>query len=334
MGRKRFPPPAHVADGTTTEILQSKGRAQAEQAQHSQAVASAFGEGLPYERERSISKVRLCLATGAEAMLEAGRELIQIKENEPYGDFLEIVERRLGLTARTAQRMMAAAAKFLSKMLAAKATTLSPLGKSKLFELMVEDDDDLAELAKGGTLAGATLGEIETMTCRELRAALREARGNTEQARRRAAKKQEEIDALKDADELRRFGRPDERERQQITDTRDVGVAADLILRRLVMTVAMVFNAPASESAELQARQTLDYIADLFANLCAEQNIAIDLFGEHVEPGWRREITDMVDAAKASKPSKDGRQERGGLHGNHDGQARPAGAGSVVRKEA
>lgn len=41
---------------------------------------------------------------------------------------------------------------------------------------MVLDDEELDVLADGGTVAGATLDDIDRMTSRELKAALREAR--------------------------------------------------------------------------------------------------------------------------------------------------------------
>ncbi|HCF5729961.1 TPA: DUF3102 domain-containing protein, partial [Pseudomonas aeruginosa] len=52
--------------------------------------------------------------------------------------------------------------------------------KSKLFELLAEDDESLAELADGGTVAGLDLDDIERMSCRELRKALRDLREDKE----------------------------------------------------------------------------------------------------------------------------------------------------------
>ncbi|PAV07847.1 DUF3102 domain-containing protein, partial [Arsenophonus sp. ENCA] len=92
-------------------------------------------------------EARFYMAQSAEAMLEAGKRLIIIKENEPHGEFEKIVRERLGIPERTAQRMMQASLKYMSPTLAAKASSLALLGKTKLFELMLEDDEDLAELA-------------------------------------------------------------------------------------------------------------------------------------------------------------------------------------------
>ena len=145
-------------------------------AEHSAEVMAQFGDGLPYDRVRVVNEARFYMAQSAEAMLEAGKRLVVLKEHEPHGDFIEIVEGSLGIHERAAQRMMKAALKYLSPQLQAKATTLSVLGKSKLFELVSEDDEELAALADGGTVAGLALDDIDRMSCRELRKALRDVR--------------------------------------------------------------------------------------------------------------------------------------------------------------
>lgn len=159
-------------------------------------IAAQFGDGLPYDRDRVVNEARFYMAQSAEAMLEAGKRLVQIKENEPHGDFVAIVEGRLGLNLRSAERMAKASIKYLSPALSSKSTALSTLGKTKLFELMAEDDEDLEALAEGGTVAGLTLDEIDRMTSRELRAALREARENAEAQSRLLADKNSKIDEL------------------------------------------------------------------------------------------------------------------------------------------
>ncbi|KWZ43767.1 hypothetical protein WS72_13475 [Burkholderia savannae] len=165
-------------------------------AARSAMVAEQFGDGLPYERNRVVNEARFYMAQSAEAMLEAGKRLILLKENEPHGEFVQIVENALGIHERAAQRMMKAAVKYLSPALEKKTTALSVLGKTKLFELVAEDDDDLAALADGGTVAGMTLDDIDRMTSRELRAALRDARENAEAQSRLLSDKNSKIDEL------------------------------------------------------------------------------------------------------------------------------------------
>ncbi|HJU70355.1 MAG TPA: DUF3102 domain-containing protein [Paucimonas sp.] len=159
-------------------------------------IAAQFGDGLPYDRTRLVNETRFYMAQSAEAMLEAGKRLIVLKENEPHGEFIEIVQQQLSLVPRTAQVMMQASIKYLSPALASKAQALAHLGKTKLFELMTEGDDDLAGLADGGTVAGLTLDDIDRMTSRELKAALRETRENAEAQARLLTDKNTKIDEL------------------------------------------------------------------------------------------------------------------------------------------
>lgn len=165
-------------------------------AAHSAVIAEQFGDGLPYDRTRVVNEARFYMAQSAEALLEAGKRLILLKENEPHGEFEGVVREQLGLPARTAQRMMVASLKYLSPALQAKAPALALLGKTKLFELMTEGDEELAALAEGGTVAGMTLDDIDRMTSRELKMALREARGNAEAQSRLLADKNSKIDEM------------------------------------------------------------------------------------------------------------------------------------------
>ncbi|HFE6699220.1 TPA: DUF3102 domain-containing protein [Salmonella enterica subsp. enterica serovar Newport] len=166
--------------------------------QHRMAIMEQFGEGLPYERTRIVHETRFYMTQSAEAMLEAGKRLVILKENEPHGDFVEIVENQLGLHVRAAQRMMKASLKYLSPALESKATTLSHLGKAKLFELVSEDDEELIELTEGGTIADLTLDDIDRMSVRELRKALRESKEDLSASRKLNAEKSQEINELKE----------------------------------------------------------------------------------------------------------------------------------------
>ncbi|ELC3498506.1 DUF3102 domain-containing protein [Salmonella enterica] len=166
--------------------------------QHRMEIMEQFGEGLPYERNRIIHEAKFYMAQSAEAMLEAGKRLVILKENEPHGDFIEIVESQLSLPKRTAQIMMQASLKYLSPKLESKAQALALLGKTKLFELMTESDEELTELADGGTIANMTLDDIDRMTTRELRKALRESKEDLAASRQLNNEKSQEINELKE----------------------------------------------------------------------------------------------------------------------------------------
>ena len=163
---------------------------------HQQQIMEQFGEGLSYDRERVVHETKFYMAQSAEAMLEAGKRLVILKENEPHGDYLDIIQERLGMEPRIAQKMAQAALKYLSPALVNNAKSLSHLGKTKLYELMLEDDDDLAALAEGGTIAGLDLDDIDRMTSRELKAALRDAREDADAKQRVLSDKNSKIDDL------------------------------------------------------------------------------------------------------------------------------------------
>jgi hypothetical protein len=200
-GRGRKPKAGGVIigdSGVDTEALKSAAAMLPALAAQAGDAMKVIGYDLAYDRERVVQETRFFMAQSAEAMLEVGRRLLVLKEYEPHGEFVQIVEERLGLQARSAQMMMAAAAKFLmNPALESKAPALAQLGKSKLFELLSEEDGDIAALAEGGTLAGKTLDDIDAMSVRELKATLREARADKDAGDQLLAEKNKRIDQLK-----------------------------------------------------------------------------------------------------------------------------------------
>ena len=134
-------------------------------------IDATYGDMTPYDADRIINETRFYLQQSADAMLEAGKRLVLLKEHEPHGEFIDALG-VIGIEPRSAQLIMQAAVKFSGP----NTKALSHLGKTKLFELMTQDDDDLEALTDGGTLAGQTLDDIEKMSVRELKAALRKER--------------------------------------------------------------------------------------------------------------------------------------------------------------
>lgn len=153
-----------------------------------------FGDGLPFDPYRYEIIIRDHLSRSAEAMLAAGRALIVARESLPHGDWMPFVD-RVGLEVRVAQRMMQAAFKFSDdktlKLIEAAGN------KTKLFELLVLDDEQIQELADGGTVAGLELDDIAEMSSSELRAALRESRAEQQATEKLLADKNSKIDGLK-----------------------------------------------------------------------------------------------------------------------------------------
>lgn len=159
------------------------------------------GDNQPYDLDRSVGVVRGRLGSTVMPMIEAGAELIRIKEHEEHGTWLTVLDERIGISPGVAQCLMRAARKFLGGPNARLVAHLTSV--TQVYELALMDDEDLAELRDGGTIAGATLDDIQRMSPSELRAALRaerQERREREQAQReRLAKKEQEIDGLEES---------------------------------------------------------------------------------------------------------------------------------------
>lgn len=289
-----------------------------EMAAHQGEIMERFGDGLPYDRTRVVGEARFYMAQSAEAMLEAGKRLIVLKENEPHGEFVQIVEGTLGIHERAAQRMMQASIKYLSSKLQSKATTLSGLGKSKLLELMSEDDDDLAELAEGGTVAGLTLDDVDRMTVRELRRALRESRENAAAVAKVTASKDDKINKLdaeltklksKATEPLIETLEPDAKAEQLLHETR---VWADEIKGRIKGKLLPAFRALSNHDMSTGSQHQVD-MAGLVAAIEFELNVLRGDFGlprnldGDSTPDWMREDSDEIVAAALA-------QAQGGAH--------------------
>lgn len=145
-----------------------------EMAALSATIIKQYGHDTPYSRDHYLSKARGHIMRSAEEVLELGRCLIVMKEHEPHGDWLVILE-DLSVEHTFAKRTMQAAIKFAGPS-TSKNLIEAAKSKSKLFELMVLDDQQLVQLNDGETVAGLNLDAIDRMAVSELRKALREAK--------------------------------------------------------------------------------------------------------------------------------------------------------------
>lgn len=124
-------------------------------------------EGETYNLHIAMERARFYQAQAASSLIELGKQIILLKAHEPHGQFLAAIE-ELGMAARSAQYAMTAAQKF------SNAQTSAHLSSEKIRALTVLDDDSIKTLEDGGELKGVgTLDDVERMTVRELRSALR-----------------------------------------------------------------------------------------------------------------------------------------------------------------
>lgn len=161
------------------------------------AVAMQLGYQLPADAtdpdliQRDIAAN---MRRSVEACLEVGRGLRVLKEACEHGSFMARLE-VLGIEVRVAQKFMASAAKFSN---AASTPLLRAAGnQTKLFEMLVLDDEQIEELELTGQTGELRLDDIATMSVKELRTALREQRAETDATRRVLADKNAAMDKLR-----------------------------------------------------------------------------------------------------------------------------------------
>ena len=121
-----------------------------------------------------------------------GARLLLLKEQCEHGEFMDRVE-RLGLDHTLVKRTMQATMKFSNS---AMSHHLEKLSKSKLFELVVLDDEEIKELEFAGSVRGISIDDIDRMTVSDLRKQLREAKQLAEAKDKLLANKNTQIDEL------------------------------------------------------------------------------------------------------------------------------------------
>lgn len=248
-----------AAPAESPDDLEELRAAQSERFQRIARVEALYGdENLPYDRQRLVDETKFFLAHSAEALLEAGRRLVLLKEHESAGNFYKALE-EIGIADRSARKMMRAAIKFGS----GPRNRLADLGRTKLLELMVEEDEDLDALAEGETVAGLTLDDVDRMTVRELREALRKSRAKRREDQEVHEKLLSEKDAkINDLDAKlhRREAGPDDEQAAELLDEMDriaSAMSAELLIR-FERFYAELYELEVSENDDCRCQQVVD----------------------------------------------------------------------------
>ena len=298
-GRGRKPIDNQVEDFSVTDAdtpaLPEMVEAANQQAHQLIAIDKEYSDNLPYDRTRIENEAKFYLAQSAQAMIEAGKRLILLKEHEPHGEFTESLK-RIGIEPRTARNMMKATIKFTGK-----TETVSVLSVSKLYTLMLEDDEDLQALEDGGTVAGLKLDAIDKMTNAELKRALREEKRKREEeaeaSERLLDQKDKKINEL-DKKLIKAEQRSllwDERAREIQLEITTVGVDALQAIARLDELRDVILNEQYDEEPselEMQAKACVyyDMVQQLVAGVGNLMHACDQVFG-----GYKEGATPMVD---------------------------------------
>lgn len=105
-----------------------------------------------------------------------GTYLILLRESCDHGDFMLRLD-RIGVEPRVAQQTMQVTRRFSN---ANSNSHLEYLGKTKLLELLVLDDEQIEELTTSGQTGELALDDLATMSVKELRHTIRSLRGDLE----------------------------------------------------------------------------------------------------------------------------------------------------------
>lgn len=158
------------------------------------AVAAQVGYQLPADctdPDLIQRDIAANMRRSVEACLEVGRGLAVLKQACEHGQFIARLD-VLGIDDRVARRFMQSAIKFSNR---ASTPVLEAIGtQTKLFELLVLDDDQVEELTLTGQTGELKLDDIASMSVKELRAALREARAEGKAKDELLAEKNRTID--------------------------------------------------------------------------------------------------------------------------------------------
>lgn len=140
------------------------------------ALAKALGYEGPLAPDLLEEGARESLTRINFEMFSVGARLLLLKAQCPHGEFMERLE-RLDIEQSMARRLMQATRKFPNR---AISHDLASLGKSKIFELVVLDDEEAEAFANGEEVRGITFDEAATMSVAELRRRVRQAEADKE----------------------------------------------------------------------------------------------------------------------------------------------------------
>lgn len=279
---------------------------------HSMAIMQKWGNGEVFDKKIIVDRAKHCQHAIVGQMLELGRSLIILKEHLAHGDFITTIEGELGMSRHTAKKFMQATLKFCGEGLQDTTPKLVQLGKSKLLELVTQDDDDLKELAEGGTVAGLKLDEVDRMSVQELRKALRNARADKDALSKVMANKDSRLNELsKELEKKRHYIdtlTPDSKGGLLRKETSQLVYGAEAILRGQVWKAFETLDTHTQESG-IDHKQfmvgTLAEIELVINQLRSQFDLPDSTDAEELEPWLRADYDEEATLAKVQANLKD-----------------------------
>lgn len=262
----------------------------AQAAQAAQAVALQVGYDGTLTVGALEDEIRFYQRRTVEAILETGKRLLVLKALLPHGEFEQRVE-LLGFSVRTARRFMQAQTKTTKSAILADLSRQAKNGMAFL-ELVTHDEDVLEDLSK--------LDDIDRMSASELRAAVRNLRGDAEATEKVLAGKQAEITKLE-----RKLSKPAYTPDQTAADLHKKMVEAlgheMHALHGQIAKVATVVQdvyATGDTTAIEGVNEVVRWAFQSLADVALKHGIEVD-FKEIVVPEWMRPMLAGAEATSA-----------------------------------
>lgn len=256
-----------------------------------------YGDGIPFDEITYQQKVAYHLKRSAEEMLEGCRALLVTRihlDNGRWGEFLK----RIGLEDGIARRMVRAARKFNGAEM--KPLIQAAASKSKLFELLILDDEELVKISQGDEEAVVSLDDIDRMPTSELRKALRDARAEEQAKQKVLEDKNKKLDQLQA--QIEKAGASGKADRPK-TDYNVKQVRADLhgdlfelehVLKRI--TAGLFALRDCDLHYEQQASESLTKMHGLFTSLATDLGLNFEQ-PQVTELAWLPKVDEIDDAA-------------------------------------
>ncbi len=254
-------------------------------------------DGETYNLHVCMVRARESLSQIRRGLLTLGSQLILLKNHEDHGNFTMAVE-ELGITINFADRAMVAARQFGNHPEAA-----DRLGNTKMVELSFLSNEEAEVLASGKEVEGVgTLDEIEAMTVRELRAALRaEKKKRKEEREAQEAAITQKEQKLNELEMELRYREPPTKEElaQAKLDElkkrlfREVGEASHAV-HCLMQTISEAQQIPDVNITQLQDFITLepeDFLSSIF-----DYTDELDDMIENIRPDRSASETEVLEA--------------------------------------
>lgn len=254
-------------------------------------------DGETYNLHVCMVRARESLSQIRRGLLTLGSQLILLKNHEDHGNFTMAVE-ELGITINFADRAMVAARQFGNHPEAA-----DRLGNTKMVELSFLSNEEAEVLASGKEVEGVgTLDEIERMTTRELRAALRaEKKKRKEEREAQEAAITQKEQKLNELEMELRYREPptkDELAQAKLDELkkrlfREVGEASHAV-HCLMQTISEAQQIPDVNITQLQNFITLepeDFLSSIF-----DYTDELDDMIENIRPDRSASETEVLEA--------------------------------------